>query len=141
MTSKLDVKLRYFPTQRQWDAISDLHKMQQATEEYSGKWLVADTVRSLIEMPYVANNYPKYIKRLSLKTVNASKYFIKDMSPALPDESGCAHIYRLLTSGLIQMGYLKADEPMPQRSPRKCSSSSSSSSSSVGVLDPRMLAV
>lgn len=139
MTSKLDVKLRYFPTQRQWDAISDLHKIQQATEEYSGKWLVADTVRSLIEMPYVASNYPKYIKRLSLKTVNASKYFIKDMSPAFPDESGCAHIYRLLTSGLIQMGYLKSAEPVSTgtgtgtgiRSPRKCE----------GILDPRMLAV
>lgn len=131
MTSKLDIKLRYFPTQRQWDAIADLHKIQQATEEYSGKWLVADTVRYLIDLPYVANNYPTKIRRLPLKTVNASRHFIKSMSPALTDESGCAHIYRLLTSGLIQMGYLKSDEPMPQRSPRKCE----------GVLDPRMLAV
>ena len=135
MTSKLDIKLRYFPTRRQWDAITDLHKIQQTTEEYSGKWLVADTVRYLIDLPYVANDYPRYIKRLPLKTVNASKYFIKSMSPAFPDESGCAHIYRLLTSGLIQMGYLKADEPAPQRSPRKCSGSSE------GVLDPRMVVV
>lgn len=133
MTSKLDIKLRYFPSRRQWEAIADLHKSQQTTEEYSGKWLVADTVRSLIEMPYVANDYPRYIKRLPLKTVNASRQFIKYMSPALPDESGCAHIYRLLTSGLIQKGYLKSAESMPQRSPRKCSGE--------GVLDPRMLIV
>ena len=135
MTSKLDIKLRYFPTQRQWDAISDLHKIQQATEKYSGKWLIADTVRYLIDLPYVANNYPTKIRRLPLKTVNASRHFIKSMSPAMTDESGCAHIYRLLTSGLIQMGYLKADEPVPQRSPRTCSGSGE------GVLDPRMVAV
>lgn len=135
MTSKLDIKLRYFPTQRQWDAITDLHKIQQTTEEYSGKWLVADTVRSLLELPEVANDYPTRIKRLPLKTVNASKHFVKCLSPAFPDESGCAHIYRLLTSGLIQMGYLKADEPMSQRSPRKCSSSGQ------GLLDPRMVAI
>ena len=135
MTSKLDIKLRYFPTRRQLDAITDLHKIQQATEEYSGKWLPADTVRSLLELPFVANNYPTSIKRLPLKTVNASKYFVQNMSPTFPGESGCAHIYRLLTSGLIQMGYLKADEPIPQRSPRKCSSSNQ------GILDPRMTVV
>ena len=135
MTSKLDIKLRYFPTQRQWDAITDLHKIQQVTEEYSGKWLPADTVRFLLELDFVPNNYPTNIKRLPLKTVNASKYFVQSMSPAFTGESGCAHIYRLLTSGLIQMGYLKADEPMQQRSPRKCSSSSG------GLLDPRMVPV
>lgn len=121
MSSKLSVKLRYFPTARQWDAIKDLNEAQRLTGDYEGAWLISDTVRYLISLPYVANDYPTRVKRLPLKTVNVSKSFQKSLPPIQPEESGCAYVSRLLTSGLIQEGYLKADEEVVRvRSPRKC---------------------
>lgn len=121
MTSKLSIKMRYFPTQRQWDAIRDLNMQQRLAGEYEGAWLISDTVRYLISLPYVPNNYPTKVNRLSLKTVNVSKAFKSSLFPAYNEESGCAYVNRLLTSGLLQEGYLKANEEVTRvRSPRKC---------------------
>lgn len=111
MTRNLDIKLRYRPTQQQLDAIAQLHKIQQRTETYSGEWTIANTVRDLISLPFVANNYPANIRRVAAsKTLNVSKAFIESLSPARDKEPKATHFYRLLSSGLVQMGYLKVDE-------------------------------
>ena len=111
MTRNLDIKLRYRPTQQQLDAIAHLHKIQQRTKAYSGEWTIADTVRDLISRPFVANNYPTDIKRVAdSKTLNCSKAFIESLSPAMDKERMGTHFYRLLSSGLVQMGYLKMEE-------------------------------
>ena len=120
MTKTLDIKLRYRPTQEQLDAIAHLHKIQQSTESYSGEWAIADTVRDLISRPLVANNYPANIKRVSAsKTLNVSKQFLESLSPAYDKEPKATHFYRLLSSGLVQMGYLKMEEsePIPSSTP------------------------
>lgn len=113
MTSNLSIKLRYRPTQDQLDAIEHLHKVQQRTKTYAGEWTVADTVRYLLSLPFVANDYPVDIRRVPSKTVNGSRAFVESLSPAMDKESSCAHLYRLLSSGLVQMGYLKVDESAP----------------------------
>ena len=114
MTRNLDIKLRYRPTQAQLDAIDHLHKIQQRTEAYNGEWTIANTLRFLISCPYVKNNYPAGVKRVSAsKTLNASQAFIESLSPAYPKEPKATHFYRLLSSGLVQMGYLKVDESEP----------------------------
>ena len=113
MTKTLDMRLRYRPTQDQLDAIEHFHKIQQRTETYAGEWTVADTVRFLLGLPYVANDYPVDIRRVPSKTVNGSRAFVESLSPAIDKESSCAHLYRLLSSGLVQMGYLKVDESAP----------------------------
>ena len=111
MTRTLDIKLRYRPTQEQLDAIADLHKFQQRTEAYSGKWTPSDTVRDLISRPFVANNYPANIPRVAAsKTLNVSKAFIESLSPAMDKERIGTHFYRLLSSGLVQMGYLRVTQ-------------------------------
>lgn len=110
MASTLNLKLRFFPTARQWEAIKDLCQEQQQSGAYKGKWLIADTVRYLISIPYVENSYPIKIKKLPIKTVNVSQSMLDALSPPLDGENGCAYVYRLLTSGLIQEGYLKVDE-------------------------------
>jgi len=107
----LDIQLRYRPTQQQLDAIAHLHKVQQRTEAYTGEWTIADTVRFLISLPYVANAYPANIRRVAAsKTVNASRQFIECLSPAMAQEPKATHLYRLLSSGLVQMGYLEAEK-------------------------------
>ena len=114
MTKTRDIRLRYRPTQEQLDAIAHLHKSQQRTEVYSGKWTTFDTVRDIISRPFVANNYPANIKRVAAsKTLNVSKAFLESLSPALDKEPPATHFYRLLSSGLVQMGYLKMDEAEP----------------------------
>lgn len=114
MTRNLEIKLRYRPTQSQLDAIADLHEFQQRTESYSGEWTIADTIRFLISRPYVKNNYHTGIKRVAAsKTLNVSQSFIESLSPAYAKESKAAHFYRLLSSGLVQMGYLKMEESVP----------------------------
>ena len=110
MTSNLSIKLRYRPTQDQLTAIEHFHKIQQRTETYAGEWTIANTVRYLLSLPYVANDYPVNIRRVPSKTVNGSKSFVESLSPAMDKESSCAHLYRLLSSGLVQMGYLKMKE-------------------------------
>ena len=106
MTKTLSIQLRYRPTQEQLDAIAHLHKIQQRTQVYTGEWTIADTVRFLISLPFVANNYPANIRRVPSKTVNASKAFVESLSPAKDKEPSCTHLYRLLSSGLVQAGYL-----------------------------------
>ena len=114
MTRSLDIKLRYRPTQEQVDAIAHLHEFQQRTEAYSGEWTIADTVRDLISLPFVANNYPANIRRVAAsKTLNVSKAFIESLAPAMDKEPPATHFYRLLSSGLVQMGYLKMEETAP----------------------------
>ena len=114
MTRSLDIKLRYRPTQEQLDAIAHLHKIQQRTKAYAGEWTIADTVRDLIIRPFVANAYPANIPRVAAsKTLNVSKAFIESLSPAIDKEPPATHFYRLLSSGLVQMGYLKVDETAP----------------------------
>ena len=114
MTKTLDIQLRYRPTQQQLDAIASLHKFQQGTETYTGEWTTSDTVRGVLNLPFISNNYPTKTKRVSSsKTVNASKAFVEGLSPAYAKESKCAHLYRLLSSGLVQMGYLEVDESEP----------------------------
>ena len=111
MTRNLDIKLRYRPTQAQLDAIADLHEFQQRTEAYSGEWTIANTVRDLISLPFVANAYPANIRRVAAsKTLNVSKAFIEGLSPALDKEPPATHFYRLLSSGLVQMGYLETTQ-------------------------------
>ena len=110
MTKILSIQLRYRPTQQQLDAIADLHKIQQRTQVYTGEWTIADTVRDLLSRPFVESNYPIDIRRVPSKTVNASKAFVESLSPALDKESSCAHLYRLLSSGLVQMGYLEVTQ-------------------------------
>ena len=111
MTRNLDIKLRYRPTQEQLDAIAHLHKIQQRTEAYAGEWTIANTVRDLISRPFVPNDYPTNIKRVAAsKTLNVSKAFIESLSPAMDKEPSATHFYRLLSSGLVQMGYLGVDE-------------------------------
>ena len=115
MARNLDIKLRYRPTQDQLTAIAHLHKIQQRTEAYAGEWTIADTVRFLISRPFVANNYPANIPRVAAsKTLNVSKQFIESLSPAMDKEPPATHLYRLLSSGLVQMGYLKVDEAQEQ---------------------------
>lgn len=114
MTRKLDIKLRYRPTQEQLDAIKHLHKIQQRTGSYAGEWTTADTARDVISRPFVANNYPANIKRVAdSKTLNVSQSFLESLSPAYPKEPKATHFYRLLSSGLVQMGYLKTEESEP----------------------------
>ena len=108
MTKTLSIQLRYRPTQKQLDAIAHLHKIQQRTQIYTGEWTIADTVRGLLLLPFVESNYPINIRRMPSKTVNASKSFVESLSPARDKESSCAHLYRLLSSGLVQEGYLGA---------------------------------
>ena len=115
MTKTLDIKLRYRPTQDQLTAIAHFHKIQQRTEAYAGEWTIANTVRYLLSLPFVANDYPVNIRRVPSKTVNGSKAFVESLSPAMAKESSCAHLYRLLSSGLVQMGYLEVDEVNKQR--------------------------
>ena len=108
MTSNLNIKWRYRPTQQQLDAIDRLHQIQQRTESYEGEWTIADTVRALLSRPFVKNDYPIDIRRVAgSKTLNVSKRFTERLSPAYEKESGCAYFYRLLSSGLVQAGYLK----------------------------------
>ena len=114
MTSNLSIKLRYRPTQDQLDAIEHLHEFQQRTESYEGEWTIANTVRYLLSLPYVANDYPVDIRRVPSKTVNGSRAFVESLSPAMDKESSCAHLYRLLSSGLVQMGYLKVNQENKQ---------------------------
>ena len=114
MTKTLDIQLRYRPTQQQLNAVACLHKVQQDTEKYTGAWTIADTVRFLLSLPYVANDYPIDLSRVPAKTVNASKAFVESLSPAYAKENKCAHLYRLLSSGLVQMGYLKVTQEKKQ---------------------------
>ena len=118
MTKTLDIKLRYRPTQEQLTAIEHFHKIQQRTEVYAGEWTIADTVRYLLSRPFVANDYPVDIQRVPSKTVNGSRSFVESLSPAMDKESSCAHLYRLLSSGLVQMGYLKVTQVNKQREKR-----------------------
>ena len=108
MTKVLSIQLRYRPTQQQLDAIADLHKIQQRTQVYTGEWTIADTVRGLLSRPFIESNYPIDIRRMPSKTVNASKSFVESLSPARDKEPSCTHLYRLLSSGLVQEGYLGA---------------------------------
>jgi len=111
MTKSLDIQLRYRPTQEQLDAIAALHKIQQDTEIYTGEWTIADTVRFLISRPFVANAYPANIRRVAAsKSLNVSRQFIEGLSPAIAKEPKATHFYRLLSSGLVQMGYLEVNE-------------------------------
>ena len=111
MTKTLSIQLRYRPTQQQLDAIADLHELQQRTEAYSGEWTIADTVRGLLLRPFVESNYPVNIKRVAAsKTLNVSQSFIESLSLAYPKEPKATHFYRLLSSGLVQMGYLKTEK-------------------------------
>mgnify|MGYP000400253591 FL=1 len=115
MTRNLDIKLRYRPTQEQLDAIAHFHKIQQRTEAYSGEWTTSATVRDLISRPFVANNYPANIPRVAAsKTLNVSKAFLESLSPAMDKEPPATHLYRLLSSGLVQMGYLKVTQENKQ---------------------------
>ena len=108
MTKTFSIQLRYRPTQEQLDAIADLHKIQQRTQIYTGKLTTADTVRGLLSRPFIESHYPIDIRRVPSKTVNASKAFVESLSPARDKEPSCTHLYRLLSSGLVQEGYLGA---------------------------------
>lgn len=96
-----------------WSAIEKLTTELRKTETYVGKWTNADTLRYLLMMPYVTHNYPSTkIKRHTLKAVNVtSEQFdrLLEINPQLDGESGCGYAYRLIASGLIQLGYLTVD--------------------------------
>ena len=108
MTKTFSIQLRYRPTQQQLDAIAHLHIIQQRTQIYTGEWTTADTVRGLLSRPFIESHYPIDIRRVPSKTVNASKAFVESLSPAKDKEPSCTHLYRLLSSGLVQAGYLGA---------------------------------
>lgn len=119
MTALNTIKLSYRPTARQQEAIEALTVDLSVKETYTGKWLKSDTVRYLLKTPYVPNNYPSNgIARSTLKSVTLSKEQYEAIlvsSPKLEGESNLAYTERLITSALIQHGYLKSE-----RLPRKC---------------------
>lgn len=112
-------KIAFKPTKIMWEAIEKLTIELSKTEIYVGKWSKSDTLRYLLMMPYVPHSYPSTkIKRFKLVAVNVTSeqydQLIK-VNPKLEDESGCGYAYRLITSGLIQLGYLTVEsEPFDQ---------------------------
>lgn len=116
-------RITYRPTKAIFDAIQKVtldYKLAHESEK-SGVWLIADTIRYLITIPYKPNSYKYSSNRMTAKGVNVSDLEYQSLhkiSPRFDREPNTVHILRVIVSALAQEGYLSesqllenADEP------------------------------
>lgn len=105
--------LQLRPTKKVNEALTEATAQLAKTQVYSGKWTKTDTLRYLIAMDYKAHNYPsKNIAREPLRNIKLSDedYWSAIAKKLDPSESNSGLTYRLVVSGLIQMGFLSVDK-------------------------------
>lgn len=108
-------RITYRPTKAIFDAIQKAtldYKLAHESEN-SGVWLIADTIRYLITIPYKPNKYKYSNNRMTAKGVNVSDLEYKRLienSPLFDREPNTVHILRALVSALVQEGYLSESQ-------------------------------
>lgn len=107
--TQLSKYLQLNPTKLVSDAIAEATVSLSQSESYSGVWANTDTIRYLLFTPYKPHNYPtKNLAKVGLRNIRMSEAdFDEIVSKKLePTESNSALTYRLVVSGLIQLGFL-----------------------------------